>query len=62
MIMLQTIIALAIVAAAVGFAVRGLVRTLKHKGGCSCGCSNCPAQGKGCHCSDSTQLPDIRID
>ena len=62
MIMAQTIIALLIVAVAVGFAIRGLVRTLKHKGGCSCGCSNCPARGKGCHCPDSTQMPDIRID
>lgn len=46
MIMVQPIIALAIVAVAVGFAVRGLVRNLKHKGGCPGGCSQCPMQGK----------------
>ena len=62
MIMIQTIIALAIVAAAVGFAVRGLVRTLKGKKSCSCGCSHCPAGGKTCHCPDRLHLPDIHLD
>lgn len=60
--MLQTVIALLIVAAAVGFAVRGLVRTLRGKSGCSCGCSHCPAGGKTCHCPDKLQLPDIHLD
>jgi len=43
--MLQTVIALLIVAAAVGFAVRGLVRTFRSKKGCSCGCTGCPCSG-----------------
>ncbi|MBR1834335.1 MAG: FeoB-associated Cys-rich membrane protein [Bacteroidales bacterium] len=60
--MLQTIITLLIVAAAVGFAVRGLVRTLKGKGHCSCGCDHCPAGGKTCHCQDRLHLPDIHLD
>ena len=60
--MVQTIIALTIVAAAVGFAVRGLVRTLKHKDGCSCGCSQCPARNKACHCPDSIKLPEIKTE
>ncbi len=60
--MLQTIITLLIVAAAVGFAVRGLVRTLRNKKGCSCGCSNCPMKNSECHCHREIDLPEIHLD
>ena len=60
--MAQTIIAILIVAAAAGFAVRRLFRTLKGKGGCPGGCSNCPARGGECHCNDSQPFPDIHLD
>ena len=49
---MQTIIVILIVAAALFFAVRRLVRTLrsKDKDGCSCGCSceGCPLKGDKC--------------
>ncbi|MBR4773323.1 MAG: FeoB-associated Cys-rich membrane protein [Bacteroidales bacterium] len=45
--MTQTIIVILIVAAAVFFAVRRLLRTVKRKdGGCGCGCSGCPYRGE----------------
>ena len=40
--MSQTIIVALIVATALLFAVRGLVRTIKGKRSCNCGCDNCP--------------------
>ena len=60
--MVQIIITLTIVAAAVGFAARGLFRTLKGKSGCPGGCSNCPARGRECHCNNSQSFPDIHLD
>lgn len=58
--MWQLAITLAIVAAAVFFAVRGLVRTLRGRGGCQCGCKGCPRAGGGeCHC---TRLPEVNLD
>lgn len=52
--MIQGILVAVILAVAVFFVVRGVVRTLKGKGGCSCGCENCPMNGeKKCHCNDS---------
>lgn len=60
--MVQTIIALVIVGAAVGFAVRRLMRTLRNKKGCSCGCSNCPMKKGECHCHSEIGLPDIHLD
>lgn len=46
--MIQMIIAGLLVAAAVFFAVRRLLRTLKGRGGCGCGCHDCP-YSKECH-------------
>lgn len=61
--MMQTIIVGVILAATLFFAVRWVVRTLKGKGGCGCGCQNCPRAGGGeCHCADRLQLPDIDLD
>lgn len=42
--MIQKVIVLLIVAAAVFFAVRRLARTVKKKD-CGCGCSGCPYKG-----------------
>ncbi len=52
--MTQTVIVILIVSVAVGWAVYRLVRTLRGRGGCSCGCSGCPASKDGgtCHCAD----------
>ncbi|MBR3434718.1 MAG: hypothetical protein IKG88_02390 [Bacteroidales bacterium] len=44
-------------AATVGFATRGLFRTLKGKSGCPGGCSNCPARGGECHSNNSQSFP-----
>ena len=61
--MIQTVIVLLIVACAVFFAVRWIVRTVKGKGGCQCSCSGCPYSGdKNCHCNAATHLPDIDPD
>lgn len=61
--MWQTIIVVIILAATLFFVVRWLVRTLKGKGGCSCGCQGCPRSGGGeCHCADRVHLPDIDLD
>ena len=44
--MAQTVIALAVVAATVAWAVWRLVRLARKKdGGCGCGCSGCPHSG-----------------
>lgn len=61
--MVQTVIALVIVAAAVAVAAVRLVRTLRGKGGCGCGCDHCPKSGKReCHCHDAEhKLPDIKL-
>ena len=57
---MQTIIVIVTVVAALFFAVRRLVRILKRKEGCSCGCDHCPMKdGKDCHCT--TRLPDIKV-
>ncbi|MCR5822765.1 MAG: FeoB-associated Cys-rich membrane protein [Bacteroidales bacterium] len=40
--MVQTIIVVLVVTAALFFAVRGLIRTFRGRGGCGCGCSKCP--------------------
>lgn len=57
--MIQTIIVAIILAAAAVFVVRGIMRTVKGKGGC--GCDNCPMKGdKGCRCNDS--FPQINVD
>lgn len=59
--MIQTIIVAIILAAAAVFVVRGIMRTVKGKGGCGCGCDNCPMKGdKGCRCNDS--FPQINVD
>ena len=61
--MIQTVIVILVVAAAVFFAVRRLVRTLRNKGGCACGCTECPHGGGKCHCADSgPKLPEIDPD
>ena len=58
--MIQTLIVILLVAAAVFFAVRRLVRTLRGKGGCPGGCDHCPMKGgDGCHCTP--RLPDIKV-
>jgi hypothetical protein len=57
---MQTVIVILIVVAALFFAVRRLVRILKRKEGCGCGCDHCPMKdGKDCHCSP--RLPDIKV-
>ena len=43
--MIQKIIVGVVVVAAVFFAVRRLLRTLKGRGGCGCGCQDCPYRG-----------------
>ena len=48
--MIQTIIVTAIVAAAVFLTARRIVRTVRGKEGCGCGCANCPKGGKECRC------------
>ena len=59
--MTQTIIVGIVVAAALFFAVRRLLRTLKGKGGCHGGCDGCPLKDGGeCHCAHN--LPDIDPD
>jgi len=50
------------VAATVGFAGRGLFRTLKGKSGCPGGGSNCPARGGECHWTTVNPSPDIHLD
>ena len=56
--MMQTLIVILIVAAALFFAVRRLVRTLRGKGGCPGGCQGCPRNGgHECHCG-APRLPD----
>lgn len=58
---MQTILVILLVAVAVFFAVRRLVRTLRDKSGCPGGCDHCPMKGGGdCHCSHT--LPDIDPD
>ena len=61
--MVQTVIALVIVAAAVVMAVVRIVRTMRGKGGCGCGCDHCPESGgRECHCHDAEhKLPDIKL-
>ena len=44
--MIQTLIVILIVAAAVVFTVRKVARTAKGKEGCGCGCKDCAAK----HC------------
>ncbi|MBR3724901.1 MAG: FeoB-associated Cys-rich membrane protein [Bacteroidales bacterium] len=60
--MVQTIITLLIVAAAVLLAARRLIRTLRSKNSCSCNCSQCPIKKGECHCPNSKTLPDIRME
>ena len=58
--MIQTVIVILLVAAAVGYALYRLVRTLRGKGGCAGGCDGCPMKGGGeCHCTP--KLPDIKV-
>ena len=60
---MQTAIVIAILVATALLAVRWLVRTLRGKGGCHCGCQGCPhSGGQQCHCHDGNlHLPDIRL-
>lgn len=59
--MWQTVLVVLIVATALFFTVRRLVRTLRSKGGCAGGCDHCPMNGGGdCHCSHT--LPNINPD
>ncbi|MBR1550171.1 MAG: FeoB-associated Cys-rich membrane protein [Bacteroidales bacterium] len=53
---MQTLIVLLILAVTLFFAVRRIVRMLKGKGrgGCSCGCQNCPHSRP---CNPSCQSP-----
>ena len=56
--MIQKALVLLAVAVTSFFAVRGVVRTLKGKRGCSC--QDCPlSHGKECHCH--ADIPDIRL-
>lgn len=59
--MTQKIIVAVVLILTVALTVRWLVRTLRGKGGCSCG--KCPMSGRrDCHCCDSTtRLPDIKV-
>ena len=60
--MLQTLAVILLVGTAVFLAVRRLVRTLRGKRGCSCGCDRCPMNGDTCRCHDhSPRLPDIEL-
>ena len=45
--MTQTVIVILILAATLFFTLRWLIRTVKGRGGCSCGCKGCPHSG-GC--------------
>ena len=57
---MQTILVILLVAVAVFFAVRRLVRTLRGKSGCTGGCDHCPMKGGGdCHCPP--RLSDIKV-
>lgn len=58
--MWQTIAVGIVVAAALFFAARRLVRTLRRKDGCGCGCNNCPMKG-GTDCHRTPRLPDIEV-
>lgn len=50
--MLQSVIVVAILLAALLFTVRYIVRTVRGKGGCGCGCNGCPMNGDAvCHCA-----------
>lgn len=60
---MQTAIVIVILLATVLLAVRWLVRTLRGRGGCGCGCKGCPHSGGGaCRChEDGLHLPDIKV-
>ncbi len=61
--MTQTVIVILIVAAALFFAVRRLVRTIRGKGTCNCGCNRCPHGGNECRChSAGVHLPEVHLD
>ncbi len=48
---MQTAIVIVILAVTLCLTVRHIVRLVRQKGGggCSCGCHNCPHNGKNCH-------------
>ena len=51
--MLQAIIVVAILLGALLFTARYIVRLVRGKGGCNCGCSNCPMNGDAVrHCAE----------
>ncbi|MBR1798834.1 MAG: FeoB-associated Cys-rich membrane protein [Bacteroidales bacterium] len=62
--MWQDIIVWVVVAVAVGFAVRWMVKQLNGKQGCGCGCNSCAKKGNHtCNCKNSAlKLPDIDVD
>ena len=61
--MIQTVIVIFVLVVTVLFVVRGVVRTLRGKGGgCGCGCEGCPMKGGECHCDKVSQLPEINVD
>ena len=53
--MWQTVIVILIVAVAVFFAVRRVVRMTRRKGGCGCGCSGCP-HADSCRKPEHTEI------
>lgn len=59
--MIQTILVILLVTAALFFAVQRLLRILRGKGGCPGGCDHCPMKDGGeCHCTNT--FPDIDPD
>ena len=46
--MVQMVIVVLVLAVTLVFTGRAIVRTLKGKGDCGCGCDNCPYAGKSC--------------